>query len=202
MTASRPGSADVTVASTVIRPILANSCARAATAAEARFRIDVPIAGRRAARVIALDDGAAGVLEEVVGMPWNGAHFFTLADGNGSARDSAGEAAGESAGASDLDDLLREIELHGIGGPDESLVDALHGADVAVMVATAGGNASAAAAIGYACFLDGIMTAGLILDDDDGQLAPTVTALRPHARVILVTSDAQDVAEVLIALRA
>jgi len=186
---SGSGTADVATGSAPIRPILANSCARATSAAEARFRIDMPIVGRRAARVIALDDGAAGVLQDVAGMPWNGAHFYTLA--------------GTEADTGDLDDLLGRIELRGIGGSDDSLIDALRGADVAVMVATAGGNASVAAVIGYACFLDGIMTAGLILDDDGGgQLGPTVTALRPHARVILVTSDAQDIAEVLIALRA
>ena len=64
---------------TATRPILANSCALAATAEEARFRIDRPIAGR-AALVIALDDGAAAVVERVAELPWQGARFFRSPD--------------------------------------------------------------------------------------------------------------------------
>ena len=59
-----------------IRPILGSSCARAATAAEARFRIDRPIAGR-SARIIALDESAAEVVVRVATLPWLGARFFT-----------------------------------------------------------------------------------------------------------------------------
>jgi hypothetical protein len=63
-----------------MRPILANSCARAATAAEARFRIDRPIGGR-AALVVALDDGAAEVVERVAEKPWRSARFVHATDG-------------------------------------------------------------------------------------------------------------------------
>jgi hypothetical protein len=61
-----------------IRPILASSCARAATAAEARFRIDRPI-GSRSALVVALDDDAAGVVDRVAERPWGAARFFRSA---------------------------------------------------------------------------------------------------------------------------
>ena len=57
------------------RPILANSCAHAASAEEARFRIDRPIGGR-SALVVALDDEAAQVVDRVAGLPWQGARFF------------------------------------------------------------------------------------------------------------------------------
>lgn len=57
-----------------MRPILLNSCALAATAAEARFRIDRPIGGR-AALIVALDDAAAEVVDRVAERPWNGARF-------------------------------------------------------------------------------------------------------------------------------
>jgi len=63
-----------------MRPILANSCARAATAAEARFRIDRPIRGR-SALVIALDDAAAEVVDRVAEQSWQGARFVRAADG-------------------------------------------------------------------------------------------------------------------------
>jgi hypothetical protein len=57
-----------------MRPILLNSCALAATAAEARFRIDRPIGGR-AALIVALDDAAAGIVDRVAERPWRGARF-------------------------------------------------------------------------------------------------------------------------------
>jgi hypothetical protein len=60
---------------TPARPILASSCAFAATAEEARFRIDRPIGGR-AALVIALDAEAAEVVDRVAELPWQGARFF------------------------------------------------------------------------------------------------------------------------------
>jgi len=63
-----------------MRPILLNSCAKAATAAETRFRIDVPIAGQRAARIVALDERAAVVVRRVAEQHWSGARFFTCVD--------------------------------------------------------------------------------------------------------------------------
>jgi hypothetical protein len=63
-----------------MRPILANSCARAATAAEARFRIDRPI-GSRAAVIVALDDEAADVVDRIAERPWGAARFFHVDDG-------------------------------------------------------------------------------------------------------------------------
>jgi hypothetical protein len=56
-------------------PILASSCARATTAEEARFRIDRQIPGR-SARIIALDAGAAKVVERVAELPWGKSRFF------------------------------------------------------------------------------------------------------------------------------
>jgi hypothetical protein len=53
---------------------LLSSCARAATAAEARYRLDRPIGGR-AALVVALDDAAAELVERVAELPWQGARF-------------------------------------------------------------------------------------------------------------------------------
>ena len=58
-----------------MRPILASSCAHAATAEEARFRIDRPI-GSRAAVILALDAEAAEVVDRVAERPWGAARFF------------------------------------------------------------------------------------------------------------------------------
>ena len=61
------------------RPTLLNSCAWAATAAEARFRIDRPIGGR-SVLIVALDDDAAEVVDRVAEQPWGGARFFRSPD--------------------------------------------------------------------------------------------------------------------------
>jgi hypothetical protein len=147
------------------RPILLNSCARAATAEEARFRIDRPIGGR-AALVIALDDEAAAVVDRVAEQPWRGARFFHARD-------------------------------ESVARLEEELADA----DVAIMIATADADGEAASTIARACAERGIMTAGLILGEQL-DVAAAVSALRPYARNLMVTSDEGDVAEVLTALRA
>ena len=57
------------------KPILANACAQAATAEEAAYRITREI-GSRAALILALDAGAAGVVDRVAERPWGAARFF------------------------------------------------------------------------------------------------------------------------------
>jgi hypothetical protein len=159
-------------------PILANSCARAATAAEARYRIDVPIAPARGVRVIALDEGAAAVASRAAAESWCNARFFVC---EGVADD--------------------RLALRGIGGATAELVDQLFDADVVVMVATEDAGAAAAYAIGKACWERSIMTAGLVIGEDyDAEYA--VAALRPHARVLLPSADESDLVELLTALRA
>lgn len=158
-------------------PILANSCARAATAAEARYRIDAPIVPSRGARVIALDDGAATIAARVAGQQWASARFLVCE-------------AGPDA-----------LQLRGIGGPCADLAEHLDGADVVVMIATQDAGAACAYEIGRACWERSIMTAGIVLGDgSDAEHA--VAALRPHARVLLPSGDESDVVELLTALRA
>ena len=161
-----------------VTPILANSCARAATAAEARYRIDAPIAPSRGARVIALDPGAAVVAQRAAGQSWANARFFVC----------------EGADA-------ERVVLRGIGGPTADLVEQLFDADVVVMIATEDSGAACAYAIGRACWERSIMTAGIVVGEDrDAEQA--VAALRPHARVLLPSADEADVVELLTALRA
>ena len=168
-------------------PIRASSCAQAATAAEARFRIDVPIAPSRATRVIALDAESAAAVRQVADQPWASARFFTCQDGvpassvNGSSADS--------------------LRLRTMDGSAAHLGEELTGVDVAVMVATTDEGASAASAIGEACSLRGIMTAGLVLSAGNGAL-DALAALRPHARVLIVPAEQEDLSELLTALRA
>jgi hypothetical protein len=165
-------------------PILSNGCARAATAAEARFRIDRPIAGR-AARVVALDPRAAEVVRRAAQQPWAGARFYV----------SEGPATPDGDGGSP--DLL----LRATDGTASRLSDELPDADVAIVVATSDGGAQDAATIARACDVMGIMAAGLILGER-GAVGAAVSALRPYAPVLLVSDDEGDVAELLTALRA
>ena len=176
-----------------MRPVLANSCAMATSAAEARFRINVPIEGRQGARVVALDDGSATIVRRLALQKWSAARFYTLV---------AGTPAGAGNGVVRSWDDPDEMALHRTNGTDTRLAEELEDGDVAVMLATAGGKAAdAAEAIGRACARRGIMTCGLVLGARH-EVDDVVFALRPYAQVLLVTSDEQDVTEVLTALRA
>jgi hypothetical protein len=142
-----------------MQPTLLHSCAYAATAKEAAYRIDAPPKYVRTSRVVALDPGAAGVVRELAALPWHDTRFLTGVD-------------------------------------PARLDDELSGADFVLMIATANDGAAAASAIGRACAARGITTAGIVLGS--GYLTgEAVTALRPHARVLLVTEDPQDITEIL-----
>jgi len=164
------------------RPTLLHSCASAATAAEARFRVDYPNSTRRASRIIGLDDAAVSILEAVAEQPWQGARFLaydTPSDGEGQP-----------------DAVLRSFD-----GVETRLSDELDGVDVAVMVATGGRGAEAASIIGRASFSRRIMTAGLVVRDG-GPSDEAVNALRPYASVLVVSPDELFIRDVLMALRA
>lgn len=165
------------------RPILANSCASAATAAEARYRIDARPQVPRSTSVVALDEGAMAVVRDLAGQDWNAARFLGCADG--------------PAGGGDFAD----IELHTVDGQPVRLSEELARADFVMMIATEGGGAGAASTIGDACTLRGIMTAGLVVDAD-GRSGAALVALRPNARVLLVTEDERDATELLAAVGA
>jgi hypothetical protein len=167
------------------RPILGSSCARATTAAEMRYRIDRPIRGRRGARIIALDGGADAIIARISHQPWGHARFFSL----------AGPVADVGDGGSE------SVTLEDADGAVSSLLAELEEADVVIMVATTGCDAGAATIIGAACTVRGIMTAGLVIGERV-MVGGTVAAVRPHARVLMVSGDERDVIDVLTALRA
>lgn len=170
-----------------MRPTLLNSCAWAATATEARFRVDAPIADQRATRIVALDEGATAVVRRVAEEHWGGdARFFTY------------EAPARPV---DSNGHLADIVLRAADGSKARLSEQLEDVDAMVMVATADDGAEAAAVIGDACTLRGIMTAGLIVGEGR-EVAAAVSALRPHARVLMRSRDERDVSDVLKALRA
>jgi hypothetical protein len=168
------------------RPILASSCARAATAAEARYRIDAKPQTPRNTSVVALDGGALEVVRELAGQEWHAARFLGLPDSL-----PAGAPAGEYA----------DLQLRTVDGEPVRLSEELARADFVMMIATEGGGAAAATTIGDACTLRGIMTAGIVVGSN-GETSAALVALRPNARVLLVTGDEDDATEVLAAVGA
>ncbi|QIV79971.1 3-methyl-2-oxobutanoate hydroxymethyltransferase [Mycolicibacterium frederiksbergense] len=165
------------------RPILGSSCSRATLAAEMRHRIDRPIAGRQGARIIALDAGAHSIVERLGDQPWGHARLLSLTEpvGDGGERGS--------------------VSVVDTDGAVSALVDELAEADVVVMVATTDADAAAASIIGAACTVRAIMTAGVVIGEDSA-VGPTVSVLRPHARVLIVSGHEHDVSDLLTALRA
>ena len=167
------------------RPTLLNGCAMAATAAEARFRINGPHPPPRATRIVALDRGATAVISRAAQQRWQGAHFFTYEPGSP---------------VVDGDGGPPDIVLRALDGSRARLSDELGGADMTVMVATADDGAEAASVVGEICTRLGIMTTGLVIGQ--GRAAAAVSALRRHARVLVVSGDEDDLPDVLTALRA
>jgi len=171
-------------------PTLLGSCAKAATTAEARFRVDYPNSRQRASRIIALDKASAAVMARIAAAPWNGARFLTYVS--------------KTAGAKGLDSLPVDASLKDADGNAVRLSDELDGADVVVMIATAGGASDAAAVIGNACFVRGIMTTGLVTASggDRAEVERTVAALRPYAAMLVISTSEEYIPEMLTALRA
>lgn len=167
------------------RPTLLNSCAQAATAAEARFRIDPEDLPPRVSRIIALDEQSASIVGRVALLHWSGGHFLVF------------DALLPVDGRQDepVDAVLRTSD-----GEDVRLTDELDGADVVVMVATSQAHAEAASIIGDACALRLITTVGLVVPDSV-EVDETVTALRPNAMVLLVLEEENDISAILSALR-
>jgi hypothetical protein len=167
-----------------MRPTLLSSCAWAATASEARFRVDSVDGASRSSRVIALDDGAAAQIRDLAKRRWQGGHFLVF---------------DHLAGELELADAM----LRDATGAGTLLSAELDGADIAVMIGTGAASAQAASVIGDACALRGIMSAGLVLDADaaTGQTRDVVTALRPNAMVLVILKSSDDIPEILTALR-
>jgi hypothetical protein len=170
-------------------PTLLSSCARAATAEEARYRIDYPNSRARSSRIVALDATAAAIMHRIEDDLWGDAHFLTFR-----ARHPA----------PGIEALSIDATLAKPDGAEVKLSTELAGADVVVMIAATGEGIDAAAAVGNACFVRNIMTAGLIVSKDRSSpdVEHAVAALRPYAAVLVVASDEEYVPAMLHALRA
>jgi hypothetical protein len=152
-----------------------SSCARAASAEEAAFRIDYPLAPARGTRVVGMDPEALETVREAAALDWAQARFYGISDPG--------------------HDLLA------LDGTSRALAEELEGVDSLLMVAASGENAEAAATVGAACKVRGIMTAGLVLTP--GRItSDALIALRPYARILLVPAEPDDLVELLKAIRA
>jgi hypothetical protein len=167
------------------QPTLLSSCARAASAAEARFRISSPEFASRSSLVIALGESAAELARRLADRSWKGGRFLEFGE-----LIPAGGRGGEPADA-----VLRAAD-----GTPALLSAELDSTDVAVMLATPGTAAVAASAVGDACAARWIMSVGLVVAAP-GEAEDVVAALRPNAMVLVNLRSSQDIAEILSALR-
>ena len=165
--------------------------ARMASAAEARFRIDAPNSKPRAIKIIALDAPAERVVKRLAQAKWNQASFFTA---------SAFASAPQPAGNFSMTGWLSDV-----AGRTKDLMDEVGSADLVVMVATAGENASAAAIIGEACSAKRVNTTGLIVggaNASDEALTKTLALLRPWSLMLVIANADDYIEDMLTALRA
>jgi hypothetical protein len=172
------------------RPTLLSSCAKAATAAEARFRVPYPNSRGRASRIFALDQGAAEAMYRITEEPWHGAHFLTVAPG-----------------AEGLDPEAAEADAVPLTMPDGApakLTGEVAGADVVVLLSSTGKNAGAAEVIAREAWKRHTMIAALALAGGrEGRAVDrVVNALRPLATVLVVARDDDFIPAMLSALRA
>ena len=164
--------------------------ARMSTAAEARFRIDAPNSKPRHVKVIALDPTSEALVKHLAERRWNSASFFT---------------ASAFAGAPPGRGFSMQGWLSDLAGRTKDLIDEVNGADLVVMVATAGESAQAAALIGEACSLKRVNTTGLILGGasaTDEMLSKTLSQLRPWSLMLVIANGEDYIEDMLIALRA
>jgi hypothetical protein len=190
------------------RPTLLNSCAMAATAAEARFRIGYPFRPRDS-RILAVDAQAAVVVCWAAQRHWAGAAHFLTVEPQHRPQPGGPEPGGQDPGAyrpgeqhPSTNGSAAELTLRSCDGDRTRLSDELAEADIAVMVASSAG-ARAAAAIGRACAEHRVMTAGFVLADQRGHVRDAaVLALRPYAMVLVVSRSEDDLLDLLTALRA
>jgi len=164
--------------------------ARMSSAAEARYRIDAPNSKPRHVKVIALDAASEAVIKHLAERRWNSASFFTA-----SAFASAPPGHGFS----------MQGWLSDLAGRTKDLIDEVNGADLVVMVATAGENAEAATLIGEACSVKRVNTTGLILGGahaTDQMLSKTLSHLRPWSLMLVIATREDYIEDMLTALRA
>ena len=166
--------------------------ARMTTAHEARFRVQYPNSKPRVACIIALDKPSADLVNEISGLTWNGAKFFT----------SLSFAADSEPGVTQ--DGMKAW-LGDIAGRTMELVSEVAGSDFVVLITSSGEDARTASVIAKACKAHHKTLVGIVLpkqgaSEDDA--AQSLEYLRPHTRMLVAASSRDYVETMLTALRA
>ena len=161
-----------------------SECARAASVAEARFRVDYPNSIARRTAIIALDKPAEDVVRRLAQKRWNAATFMTT---SGQQR------------SRPIGDWLSNLAGEGL-----NLLDQMSAADLVVTVSTAGESAEDAAVIADACGVHRVMMTALLIDPASAtaSLLGTMMPLRAHASMLVVAKGEEYVEAMLTALRA
>ncbi|AXK81150.1 hypothetical protein DW352_11860 [Pseudolabrys taiwanensis] len=164
--------------------------AHAASAAEARFRIDAPNSRPRAIKIVALDRQSEGVVKRLAAQArFGNATFLTVPGGPVPSREPFSMAGW----------------LGDLAGHTKDLLGELDGADQVVMIGTAGEPLDAASVIGEACSLKRLTTTALILTPpatSDEALSRSLAQLRPWSLMLVIASEEEYIADMLTALRA
>lgn len=167
---------------------------RATAGTESRFRIQHPNSQPRLVKVIALDDAARTLVDEVARLPWSRAVFFTALSFSGAPASPMG------GGAGSLQGWLRDV-----AGQTRNLLEEIDSADLVVMVSSAGEDAEAALLIGEACAVRRITTIGLVVQGpttSEEETSRTLKTLRPVTGMLVIANGAEYVEAMLTALRA
>ena len=160
--------------------------ARAASAAEARFRVQAPNSSPRATAVIALDEGSETMLGRLAQDSWIRATFLKapVADPPGPAAD---------------DGWVTDL-----GGRRSRVRDHVEVSDQVIMLAAAGGHAEAAGVVGRACSRKRVATTALIVGADgaaDRELSKTLAQLRPWSLMVVIAGSDDYIFDMMAALR-
>lgn len=159
---------------------MTSESARAASAAEAAFRIPHGNARRRRVALVALDAGAAAAADRLAAQGFPRAASLPAA----------------ASGGAWLDALL---------APAREMSGLLADADHLFLLASADGDAAMAGAVAEAAFARGVPVSAFLLapvSAQDDHLARALSRLRPVAKMLVLARDDADIAAVLTALRA
>ena len=172
----------------VDHPTMLSSCAHAASAEEAKYRVQYPNSIVRTSRIFALDPPAAEAMYAVTEDPWENTHFITLL--------------ADSTIASETP--AQDIPLCHPDGTATNLNTELTDADVVVLLATRNSSEAAAEIIACECFKRKIMCAGLALRraSSPQSISQVVSSMRKFTRILVVTEDDDYIPAMLTALRA
>ena len=105
----------------------------------------------------------------------------------------------------DTNRAVKVIDLDSATGPEVTrLISDVDGADLVLMLVSAGGNAEAAAVIGEACSARRVMTHTVIVRAaaaTDAALSQTLAQVRPWSLMVVVVNDDDYVDDILRSFR-